>query len=112
MSSQEPSSRTIQKKFMVSTSLKAMTSMKSELGATPRRRVRMPRLALMTAKGMSSLSRSSAPCENGLKIGISRYTESSEKDEMEAMLPVEKKADCNRKKKKREGRRSERESGR
>lgn len=86
--------------------------MKSELGATPSRRVRIPRLALMMAKGMSSLSRSNAPWENGLKTGMSRYTESSEKEEMEAMLPVEKKADWRRKRKKRAGRRSARESGR
>lgn len=86
--------------------------MKSELGATLSRRVRMPRLALMTAKGMSSLSRSSAAWEKGLKTGISRYTESSEKAEMEAMLPVEKKADWRRKRKKRAGRRSASESGR
>lgn len=72
ISSQLPSSRTIQKKFMVRTSLKAVTSMNRLLGATPRRRVRMPRLALMRAKGMRSFRTRRAPWEKGLKTGISR----------------------------------------
>ena len=54
----------------------------------------------------------SAPCEKGLKTGMSRYTLSSEKEETEAMLPVEKKALCNKKRKKTAMRKSERASGR
>lgn len=72
MSSQLPSSRTIQKKFMVMTSQMAMTTMNRLLGATPNRRLRMPRLALMTANGMRSLSRRRAPWEKGLKMGMRR----------------------------------------
>ena len=62
MSSQLPSSRTSQKKFIVSTSEIAMTSMNRLLGATPSRRVRIPRLALMTSKGINIFSMRSAPC--------------------------------------------------
>lgn len=72
MSSQLPSSRTSQKKFMVMTSQIAMTIMNKLLGATPRRRLRMPRLALMMAKGMRIFRTRRAPWEKGLKIGMRR----------------------------------------
>lgn len=49
----------------------------------------------------------SAVWEKGLKTGIRRETLSREKVEMEAMLPVLKKADWRRKKKKRAMRVSE-----
>lgn len=61
----------------------------------------------MTANGIRILRISSAPWENGLKTGISRDTLSREKDETEAMLPVLKKADWRRKRKKRAIRASE-----
>ena len=48
----------------------------------------------------------------GEKMGMSLYTESKEKEEMEAMLPVPKKAIWIRKKKKRDVRVSERFKGR
>lgn len=89
-----------------------MTTMKSALGATPRRRFRIPRFALMQANGVRSLRTSKAPWEKGLKTGSRRYTLSREKEETEATLPVEKKADCRRKRKKREMRVSERVRGR
>ena len=47
----------------------------------------------MTANGIMILRTRRAPCEKGLKMGIRRYTLSREKDETEAMLPVEKNAD-------------------
>lgn len=61
----------------------------------------------MTANGMMSFKTNNNPWEKGSKIGISRYTESSEKEATEAMLPTEKKPDCTRKRKKSEVRRSE-----
>lgn len=79
----------------------AITSMNRALGATFKRRFRMPRFALIMANGTRILNMSNAPCENGLKTGMRRWTLSSEKEEIEAILPVEKKADCRRKKKKR-----------
>jgi len=60
----------------------------------------------MTAKGTRILNIRSAPWEKGSKIGIRRYTASREKEETEAMLPVEKKADCSRKRKNRAMRKS------
>ena len=83
------------------TSLIAMTTMNKALGATPSRLLRMPRLALMTANGIMIFSISNAPCENGSNTGMSRYTASREKEDMDAMLPVLKKADCRRKRKNR-----------
>lgn len=62
-------------------------------GATPKRLLRMPRLAEMSANGIMSLRISSAPCENGSKTGISRATESNENADTAATLPVLKKAD-------------------
>ena len=50
----------------------------------------------MRAKGTRILKRRRAPWWNGLKMGMSRYTLSREKEETEAMLPVEKKADWSR----------------
>lgn len=58
--------------------------------------MRMPRLAETRAKGARSLRTRRAPCEKGSKTGRSRYTASREKEEIEAMLPVLKKADCRR----------------
>lgn len=46
--------------------------MKSDEGGTRKRRVRIPKLAEMTANGIRSLSRRRAPCEKGLKTGIRR----------------------------------------
>lgn len=69
---QDPSSFTSQKKFIVKTSLKDMTSIKSDEGGTRKRRVRMPRLAEMTANGMRSLRTRRAPWEKGLKTGMRR----------------------------------------
>lgn len=46
--------------------------MKSEEGGTRKRRVRMPRLAEMTANGMRSLRTRRAPWEKGLKTGMRR----------------------------------------
>lgn len=73
--------------------------MKRAEGATPRRRLRIPKFALMMANGIRIFRISSAPWEKGLKMGISLVTLSREKEETEAMLPVEKKADWRRKKK-------------
>jgi len=81
--------------------------MKSALGAMPRRRLSRARLAEMRMKGVRSLKRRSAPWLKGSKTGMSRYTASRLKEEMDAMLPVEKKADWRRKRKKREVRREE-----
>lgn len=68
-------------------------------GATPRRRLRIPRFALMMANGIRIFRISSAPWRKGLKMGTNLVTLSREKEEIEAMLPVEKKADWRRKKK-------------
>ena len=81
------------------------------LGATPSRLFNIPRLALMTAKGIINFSIRRTPCEKGLKIGIRRYTLSRENEETDATFPVEKKADWRRKRKKSEIRASERVSG-
>jgi hypothetical protein len=82
--------------------------MKSAEGATPILRFRIPRFALMIAKGIMIFKTRRAPCEKGSKTGMRRYTDSREKEEMEAMFPVLKKADWRRKKKNREMRASER----
>lgn len=58
------------------------------------------------AKGTMILTMSRAPWEKGSKTGIRRYTASREKEEMEAMLPVLKKADWRRKRENREMRAS------
>jgi len=50
----------------------------------------------------------SAPWEKGSKTGIRRYTASREKEDTDAMFPVLKKADCRRKREKREMRASAR----
>lgn len=46
----------------------------------------------MIMKGTRILNMRRAPMAKGEKIGMSLYTESREKEEMEAMLPVPKKA--------------------
>lgn len=97
----------MKKKLRVKTSLMAMTTMNRALGATPSLLLRTPKFALMRANGIISLSTRRAPCENGLKTGMRRYTLSSEKEETEAMFPVLKKADWRRKRKKREIRASD-----
>jgi hypothetical protein len=88
MSSQLPSSLTIQKKLIVMTSPIAMTIMNRALGATPNCLFSIPRLAERTAKGTKILNMSSAPCDQGSNTGTSRETASSEKEDIEAMLPV------------------------
>lgn len=62
-------------------------------GATPNLLLRIPKLAEIKAKGIMIFSMSSAPCENGSKIGIRRETLSRLKDETEATFPVLKNAD-------------------
>lgn len=84
----------------------AITSMKSAEGATPSRLFRMPRLAEIRAKGIISLTVSSAPCENGSKTGMSLLTLSRLNAETDATFPVLKNADCNIVRKKREVRTS------
>lgn len=66
----------------------------------------------MRANGIMSLRIRRAPWEKGSKTGMRRLTESREKAETEATLPVEKKADWRRVRKKREVRASERVSER
>ena len=58
-------------------------------------------------KGTRILNMRRAPCEKGSKMGMSRLTASSEKEDTEAMFPVLKKADWRRYSVKREGRMSE-----
>jgi len=53
-----------------------------------------------------SLRTNNAPWEKGSKMGMSRYTLSRLKDEIEAMFPVLKNADCRSVRKKREMRAS------
>lgn len=66
----------------------------------------------MSANGIMSLRMRSAPCEKGSKIGIKRATLSRLNAEMEATLPVLKKADWSSVRKNRETRASERVSER
>lgn len=112
ISNQEPSSLTTQKKYSVSKSLMAMATMNRADGATPNRMLRTPRLADSKANGIISLRMSSAPWENGLNTGMRRQTLSRLNDEMEAMFPMLKKADCRRTKKKRATRASDSLNGR
>ena len=63
------------------------------LGATPSRLFKIPKFALMTAKGIINFSIRRMPWEKGLNIGIRRYTLSRENEDTEATFPVEKKAD-------------------
>jgi hypothetical protein len=72
----------------------------------------MPRFAETSANGIIILRMSMAPWEKGSKMGRRRETLSRLKEEMEAMLPVLKNADCKRTKKKRATRASWRVSGR
>lgn len=83
-------------------SLILITIMNRALDCNPIRRFKIPKAAEMHAKGTIILYISKAPCENGSNIGINLYTASKEKDAIDAMLPVLKKADCNRNKKNRE----------
>jgi hypothetical protein len=108
ISSHEPSSLTAQKKWSVRKSLIAITTMNSALGATPSLLFKIPKLAEINANGTISFNINNDPWENGSKTGISRYTASSEKEETEAILPVLKKADWIRVRKKTEIRASER----
>jgi hypothetical protein len=80
--------------------------MKRAEGATPSRLFKMPRFAEIRAKGIMSLTIRRAPCENGSKTGTKRLTDSSENAETAAILPVLKKADWRRVRKKREMRAS------
>lgn len=61
----------------------------------------------MQANGMRILRISSAPCENGSKTGMRRRTDSREKEDTDAILPVLKKADWRKKMKNRDIRKSE-----
>lgn len=112
ISSHEPSSLTTQKKYKVKMSLMAMTTMNNADGATPIRRFKMPRFAETSANGIMSWRMSRAPCEKGSKMGISRVTLWRLNDDIEATLPVEKKADWRKTKKKRATRASASVSGR
>lgn len=67
--------------------------MKSEDGGTPNLLFKMPRLAERMAKGTRILSMRRAPWEKGSNTGMSLYTASREKEEIDAMFPVLKKAD-------------------
>lgn len=62
----------------------------------------METFADTTANGIMSLKISRAPWEKGSKIGISLYTLSKLKAEIDAILPVLKNADCRNVKKKRD----------
>jgi hypothetical protein len=86
--------------------------MKSADGATPNLLFKIPRLAEMRAKGIISFNISSAPWENGSKIGMSLDTLSRLKAETDATLPVLKKADWRSVRKKRETRASDKVSDR
>lgn len=72
----------------------------------------MPRFADTRAKGAMILSKRRAPWLNGSKTGTRRETASSENEEIEAMLPVLKKADWRRYRKKRHIRASDKVSER
>ena len=89
-----------------------MTSINRADGATPSLLLRMPRFAEIRANGIMSFKISSAPCEKGSKIGISRWTLSRLKDDTEATFPVLKNADCSRVRKIKETRASDNVSDR
>jgi hypothetical protein len=93
ISNHDPSSLTTQKKCNVRKSLIAMTTMKRADGATPNLLFKIPRFAEIKANGIISFKIKRPPCEKGSKTGIIRLTLSRLKEEMEAMLPVLKKAD-------------------
>jgi len=81
------------------------------LGATFNILFSTPRCADIIAKGINILNRSKAVIANGSKIGMRRVTESREKADKDATLPVPKKAAWMKKKKKRAMRLSERIKG-
>jgi hypothetical protein len=100
ISSQLPESRTRKKKLRVITSVVERTSKNRENGGSSKHRDRRDRAEESKKNGIKILKRRREPIKNGSNTVVNRYTDSIEKDDIDAKFPVPKKAILTKNKKK------------